>query len=170
MTDKIEKVGSLVNIILGALILWVGQTTFQHAGILATVDQKFEAVEQRFVDNDERHEGTRNWLEKVVAGMKENSLAQFSNKDGDKLQKKIEFVDSYTIDLERSFAERLKALELKIVALETRSNGLQNENELRWEVSQLRSALAQVGNRGYQPTARLAEDRPSSLPPVTVQE
>jgi hypothetical protein len=171
MTEKVEKVGgSLVNIILGALILWVGQTTFQHAGILATVDQKFDAMEHRFLENDQSHESTRKWLEKVSGSIKENNLTQFSNKDGDKLQKKIDVVDSYALDLERNFAERLKLLELKIVALETRTSNFQNENELRWEVAQLRSALAQVQNPGYQPVDRLAEDRPNSLPPVTMQQ
>lgn len=171
MTEKVEKVGgSLVNIILGALILWVGQTTFQHAGILATVNQKFEAIEHRFADNDQRHEGTRNWLENVSSRMKENNLTQFSNKDADKLQKKIDVVDSQALALERKFAERIKMLELKIVALETRTSSFQNENELRWEVSQLRSALAQTQNEGYQPVARLADDRPNSLPPITSQQ
>jgi hypothetical protein len=109
-------------------------------------------------------------LEKVSGSIKENNLTQFSNKDGDKLQKKIDVVDSYALDLERNFAERLKLLELKIVALETRTSNFQNENELRWEVAQLRSALAQVQNPGYQPVDRLAEDRPNSLPPVTMQQ
>ena len=171
MTEKVEKVGgSLVNIILGALILWVGQTTFQHAGILATVNQKFEAMEHRFVDNDQRHDGMRNWLENLSSSIKENNLTQFSDKDGDKLQKKIDVVDSYALELERSFAERIKTLELKIVALETRTSNFQNENELRWEVAQLRSALAQTQPAGRQPVARLAGDRLNSLPPVTVQQ
>ena len=36
--------GSLVNIILGVLILWVGQTTFLHAGQFASADERFQSV------------------------------------------------------------------------------------------------------------------------------
>ena len=48
--------GGLINLVLGALILWVGQTTFRHAGLLASVDQKFEGVGNQFDAVDQRHD------------------------------------------------------------------------------------------------------------------
>lgn len=170
MTRRAERAGgSLINIILGALILWVGQTTFQHAGILATVDQKFAAIEQRFVDVDKRHDSTRNWLEKVVAGIKEVNHSRFTNKDGEKLEKLIEIVDDHALELERQFAQRIQTLELKLVALEAKSSGFHNESELRWEIAQLRGALRHATGDDFQETVSLAE-RPMSLPPISRQQ
>ena len=55
MGDMVESVsGGLMNIILGALILWVGQTTFEHAGQLASVDKRFEGVGHQFETVDHK--------------------------------------------------------------------------------------------------------------------
>ena len=86
MGEALERIGgSVLNLVLGALILWVGQTTFQHAGVLASVDEKFDSIDQQFADVDKRHESMRKWLENVVTDMKDNSRSQFTAKEGDKL-------------------------------------------------------------------------------------
>ena len=86
MGEALEKIGgSVMNLVLGALIVWVGQTTFQHAGILAGVDEKFATIDKQFQDGDKRHESMRKWLETVVTDMKDNNRSQFTAKEGDKL-------------------------------------------------------------------------------------
>ena len=88
MTTTINRLaGGLINVVLGALILWVGQTTFRHAGILAGVDEKLNGVNHKFEDVEQRQDGMRKWLENVVTDMKDNSRAQFTSKDGEKLER-----------------------------------------------------------------------------------
>ena len=74
-----------INAILGGLILWVGQTTVRHEGVLAGVDEKIVAINQQFDDVEKRQESMRKWLENVVNDMKDNNRSQFTLKDGDKL-------------------------------------------------------------------------------------
>src|ERR1700710_1209399 len=86
MHSTLDRLGSsLTSAILGALILWVGQTTFRHAGILAGVDEKLNGVNHKFEDVEKRQEGLKNWLQSAIADMKDSSRAQFTAKDGDKL-------------------------------------------------------------------------------------
>ena len=57
MSSTMDRIGgSLINAILGGLILWVGQTTVRHAGVLAGVDEKFAGINEQFVDVDRRQE------------------------------------------------------------------------------------------------------------------
>ena len=65
--------------------MWVGQTTFRHAGVLAGVDEKFVGVKQQFVEVDKHQDDLKKWVEKVVTDMKDNDRSQFTLKDGDKL-------------------------------------------------------------------------------------
>ena len=76
---------SLTSAILCALILWVGQTTFRHAGILASMDEKIVAINKQFSIVDQRQEGIRKWLENTVNDIKDSSRSQFTQADGDKL-------------------------------------------------------------------------------------
>ena len=66
--------GSLINAILGALILWVGQTTFRHAGFLAGVDERFitrqaedDDVEKRTDDEPQRQRKRGEYLARQAA-------------------------------------------------------------------------------------------------------
>lgn len=112
--EKIEKFdrlgGTLINAILGALILWVGQTTFRHAGLLAGVDEKLVAINQKFASVEKRHEGLRNWLEHAVSDMKDNARSQFTLDDGDKLAGRVRQSELFVNDLERRVAERVSGL------------------------------------------------------------
>jgi hypothetical protein len=175
MSDKLDRIGGgLINVILGALILWVGQTTFKHAGFLASVDEKLSAVNQQFTDVDKRHESMRKWLESVVDDMKASTMSQFTAKDGDKLVSQVRQAEAITVDLERRLVERLGALDVRLVALETRQNGSQQQEVgvLRMEIAQLRAALSQsmlqpaVQEAGYPSPTRMAHGVPVYLPPV----
>src|SRR5436190_15106905 len=110
---------SLTSAILGALILWVGQTTFRHAGVLAGIDEKIVAINKQFSTVDQRQEGLRKWLENMVSDLKDSNRSQFTQADGDKLAALIRQAEQSSAELERRFAERIAALDLKLTALET---------------------------------------------------
>ena len=171
MTDKLDRLGgSLINAILGALILWVGQTTFRHAGVLAGVDEKLVAVKEQFEDIDKRHEGMRKWLESAVNDMKDNARSHFTLKDGDKLVAQVRQSELFTGDLERRFVERVNALDVKLTALEARTRDSQEATAMQLEVAQLRSELARMAVYAqqvqFQSDDRFARGTPVFLPPV----
>ena len=61
MTNTLDKLGgSLINAVLGGLILWVGQTAVRHEGVLAGVDEKLAGVNQQFTDVDKRKKACAN--------------------------------------------------------------------------------------------------------------
>lgn len=169
--DKLS--GSVINLILGALIVWVGQTTYQHAGILAGLDGKFANIEDNFAANDKRNESMRKWLENVVTDMKDTNRLQFTAKEGDKVVSQIRKVEDGTVELERKLTERLNALEVKIAALQTYRENSQQVATLEAEVAQLRFAMNQAASTQvmatsdvqYQTDPRLSR-RPVYLPPV----
>jgi predicted nuclease with TOPRIM domain len=169
MGDALEKIGgSVMNLVLGALIVWVGQTTFQHAGILASVDQKFAAIDKQFQDDEKRHDSMRKWLENVVSDLKDSNRSQFTQKEGDQLIAQLRQVEGSAINLERKFADRLSELEVRLVALQESGQNTQEVAALAAEVTQLRFAISQ----GTAPpevqysTAQRVSQRPVYLPPV----
>lgn len=176
MAESMERIGgSLLNLVLGGVILWVGQTTFRHSGILAGVDEKFMAVNHHFTDIDKRHESIKKWLENVVTDIKDNNHTQFTAKDGDKLIGQIRQAELSATELERRVSERLSALESRFAALETTQRGSQEVATLQWEVAQLRDALTRTaaaqavaaqGAAVYQSADRTARGAPVFLPPV----
>jgi hypothetical protein len=94
MHSTLDRLGSsLTSAILGALILWVGQTTFRHAGILAGIDEKIVAINKQFTTVDQRQEGLRKWLENMVSDLKDNNRSQFTQADGDKLAAMLRLED-----------------------------------------------------------------------------
>jgi hypothetical protein len=169
MASSLDKLGgSLINAVLGGLILWVGQTTVRHAGVLAGVDEKLAAINHQFVDVDKRQEGMRKWLENVVNDMKDSNRAQFTLKDGDKLVGQVRQAEISAAELERRLIERLATVEIKLAALETRHYEGQQVAALQIEVAQLRAelgraAIAQAPQ--YQSSERVA-GTPVFLPPV----
>ncbi len=174
MPDVIEKLGgSVMNLILGALIVWVGQTTYQHAGILAGLNDKFANIEDNFAAVDKRYEGMRKWLENVVTEMKDTNRLQFTAKEGDKVVAQIRKVEDSNVEMERKLTERLNALEVKIAALQTYRENSQQVATLEAEVAQLRFAMTQaVGPQSTAPaevayqTGQRVSQRPVYLPPV----
>lgn len=165
--------GGLVNAILGALILWVGQTTFRHAGILAGVDEKFNNVKHQFEDVAQSQAAMRLWLEKVVSEVKDSRGSQFTLKDGEKLATQIRQAEQTAADLERKLVERINALDLRLATLATQHNGAQEVAALKTEITQLRSDLTRASvaqevqyQQQLQPSERFARGTPVFLPPV----
>jgi chromosome segregation ATPase len=178
MFDSLDRVGGgLVNIILGALILWVGQTTFHHAGQLATVDEKFENVSKQFSDVDQRYDSMKSWLDKVVTSMKDSNRSNFTKEDADKLTEQLRKLDVFASNVERRLTDRLTDVEVKMAALESRQETRYQSShevaELQMEVAQLRTALAQPmappQAAQYQTAERTVGSAPVYLPPVDVR-
>lgn len=170
MHSTLDRLGSsLTSAILGALILWVGQTTFRHAGILAGIDEKIVAINKQFATVDQRQEGMRKWLENAVSDFKDHNRQEFTQAEGDKLAAMLRQVEQSSSDLERRFAERMAALDLKLTALETAHRDSQETVALKMEVTQLRGDLtrATVAQEGQNPSGeRFARGNPVFLPPV----
>src|SRR3954451_14865331 len=160
---------SLTSAILGALILWGGQTTFRHACGLASMDEKIVAINKQFSVVDQRQEGMRKWLENMVNDIKDSSRSQFTQSDGDKLASQVREAEQFSTELERRFADRLTALDVKLTTLETEHRGSQQVAALKMEIAQLRSDLARAAvaqEAQYQPSERLTRNAPVFLPPV----
>jgi hypothetical protein len=171
MTNSLDKLGgSLINAVLGGLILWVGQTTVRHEGVLAGVDEKLAGVNQQFTDVDKRQEGMKKWLENVVNEMKDNNRAQFTLKDGEKLVTQVRHAEQFATEFERRMVERIAALETKLASLEVQHRGSQEVTALQMQVTQLRGELAQAAAIAqgvqYHPDDRVARGTPVFLPPV----
>ena len=165
-----DRLGSsLTSAILGALILWVGQTTFRHAGILASMDEKIVAINKQFGVVDQRQESMRKWLENMVSDIKDSSRSQFTQADGDKLAMQLRLAEQSCTELERRFAERLSALDIKLTALETDHRDSKETAALKMEIAQLRGDLtrASVAQEVQNQSAeRFARGNPVFLPPV----
>src|SRR6476660_7962248 len=145
MHSTLDRLGSsLTSAILGALILWVGQTTFRHAGILANIDEKIVAINKQFSVVDQRQEGMRKWLENLFNDIKDSSRSQFTQADGDKLANQVRQAEQSSTELERRFGDRLTALDVKLTALETEHRDSQQVAALKMEIAQLRSDLARA--------------------------
>jgi hypothetical protein len=170
MAESLDRLGgSLLNLVLGGVILWVGQTTFRHSGVLASVDEKFLAVNQQFTEIDKRQESLRKWLENVVNEMKDNNRSQFTAKDGDKLVAQVRQAELVSADLERRVFGRLAELEVQLAALQTSQQDCQEVAALQWHVAQLREALTRMAAAqevAYPSDGRIARGAPVYLPPV----
>jgi hypothetical protein len=170
MSNTLGRLGNgLINAILGGLILWVGQTAVRHEGVLAGVDEKIAAVDQQFVEVEKRQESMRKWLEAVVNDMKDSNRMQFTLKDGDKLVAQVRQAEQSAAELERRFADRIAALELKLTQFEATHRESREIAALQMEVAQLRSELTRAAvaqQMQYQSDERFARGAPVFLPPV----
>ena len=162
--------GGLVSIVLGALILWVGQTTFQHAGQLATVEKQFDGLDHRFntVDHqiqsvESRHNDIRERMDNLVADISNRTRSRFTAEDGDKLENRL-----------HQLTDRITALQLKLMAIESRGIDGNEIAALKAEVAQLRYVLlhsnsnlqAQAGQYASGVTPNVATSTPTYLPPA----
>ncbi|MEM6798690.1 MAG: hypothetical protein AAF589_04180 [Planctomycetota bacterium] len=136
--------GGLVNLVLGALILWVGQTTFRHAGMLAGIDQKYNAVESH-------HENLRARLDEHITELNERTRSRFTREDADKLRQQLTDMMLQVDSLERRMVERVTALQLKVIALET-------QRQDRGELARVNLELAQI-RRQLQPASAASQWR-----------
>ena len=153
--------GGLVNLVLGALILWVGQTTFKHAGMLAGIDQKYNSVETH-------HETLRARLDSHISQLNEKTRSRFTREDGDKIRQQLEEETALIDDLERRMTERLTALQLKVIALETRRVEHTELAQVNYQLRQLQSQLRGGYHQGPSYPAQqpsVANSQPTYLPP-----
>jgi len=171
MGEALEKLGgSVMNLVLGALIVWVGQTTFQHAGILASVNEKFENIDQQFVDVEKRQESLKKALDLATADMKELIHLQFTAKEGDKLNSQIRTIERSASKQEQDFAQRIGDLEVRLATLQAYGQSFQQLSALQAEVTQLRFAMSQAAGAAapdmrYQPATSVSQ-QPVYLPPT----
>ena len=167
--STLDRLGSsLTTAVLGALILWIGQTTFRQAGMLDGLDERIVAIHRQFEAIEQRQETQRRWLENAVSDLKGNR-ARFTQGDSDRLNVAIRQLEQASSDQERRFAERQAAMELKLAAVETSHRDSQEIAALKGEIAQLRSDLARAAvaqETQAQGNDRVARGVPVFLPPV----
>lgn len=162
--------GGLVNVILGALILWVGQTTFHHAGQLASVDERFQTIEHQFNSVDNRYDNLRHRLEETSTETQERTRSRFTREDGEKLAANIKELHEFQMMLERQFTERISNLQMKLISIEASGNNQHELSQLNAEVERLRAQIAMLtqSRTPYaQAMGRSTAANPTYLPPVT---
>jgi chlorite dismutase len=175
LSSTLNRLSSgLVTLMLVALILWIGQTTFRHATVLATLDEKFSDAKHQFEVVDQRQDELRKWVEKSVADAKDSGRSQFTAKDGDALSSQVRQAEQSLNELERKFVERLSGLELRLAALEAQHQHSQDVAALQAEITQLHSDLTRVTaaqeiqnqQQQQQSNEHVARSMPVFLPPV----
>ncbi|MEO1496886.1 MAG: hypothetical protein AAFV43_07020 [Planctomycetota bacterium] len=131
-----EKIGNgLVNVVLGALILWVAQTTFHHSGELAAVDQKFDGV---MVQTD----NVRSRVDHVMDELNTRTQSRFTSEDGEKLASDVGDLASLVASLERRLVDRMTELHLKVIALETQSIDHHEIVQLRTDLERIQAGIS----------------------------
>ncbi len=95
--------GSFVNFILGGLLLWIGQTTFEHNGELAGVNQQLDAM-------NKRHEALGERYDKVMDSINDRTRSRFTGEDGEKLSQRIKAVEVTEQLLNEKLHERLSEI------------------------------------------------------------
>jgi septal ring factor EnvC (AmiA/AmiB activator) len=159
--------GSLVNIILGALILWVGQTTFLHAGQLASADERFQSVNLQFNAVDGRHATLRELLEQASSETHDRTQSRFTKEDGEKLEASIKELQDVQIVLERQLTQRVTNLQIQLTALEANGGNQHEISILRAEVERMCAFQAYGPGNGYSAGRGAANTVPTYLPPVS---
>jgi len=145
--------GSLVNLLLGAMLLWIGQTTFEHAGQLAGIRQQISA-------GDSRHDALRQRCDDVVSAVNDRTKSRFTAEDGEKLSRRLNQVEIAQDIFKDKIHERFGALRVQVSALEVQLRtaiGSRPEapDQNRWaalnaEVASLRREMASLGRAlGY---------------------
>ena len=144
MSNTLDQLGgSLINAVLGGLILWVGQTTVRHEGVLAGVDEKIagdqSAVRRRRQapgkhaqvagERRQRHEGQQ---PRAVHAQRRRQARGASSACGAIRRR----------NWSAGSSNGSAALEIKLAALETQHRGSQEVAALQMQVAQLRGELA----------------------------
>jgi hypothetical protein len=162
----------LITAILVALILWIGQTTFHQAAMLAALDEKLSNVTHQLEDVDQRQDGIRKWVDNLLAEVKDSGRSHLTAKDREVLEAQLRQTEQSTTELERKFVERLNGLELRLASLETQHQHSQEVAALESEITQLRSdltratAVQEAQSQQPQNNDRFARGVPVFLPPV----
>ena len=170
--------GSVVNVLLGGLLLWVGQTTFEHNGELAGFHQQLAGL-------SDRHQTLNNRVDGMVESLNIRTRGRFTADDGEKLSQRIDSVQLSTQSLREQWHDRLAELRVQVSALEvkvqasspgsvqttaafdplaaTRFHG--ELNSIRYEVDRLGRAISTLYHH-RQPYPAPVADKAASLHPT----
>lgn len=157
-TEKLG--GSLINVVLGALILWVAQTTFQHSGELAGTDQKYENLQTQ-------HDTVRDRLDALMHTLNDRTRSRFTREDGERLAARIEDTSDLMNTLERRIGESVTDLRLQVIALQTGGAGQRELGRLRTDVERLHASLYPTTANGPISIGRRTEVAARPETPVT---
>ena len=77
-------VGSgLIQLVLGAVILWVGQTTFEHAGTLAGIQNQVSSLNEHYDKLTAQHN-------RALQQLAERTRSRFTREDAEKIVQRFE--------------------------------------------------------------------------------
>ena len=171
--------GTVVNVLLGGLLLWVGQTTFEHNGELAGMEQRFESV-------NNRHQMLLSRYDRIVESINTKTHGRFTADDGDKLADRIDSVQLSTQALREQVQDRLTELRVQVSALEVQlqstpawsaTTAAQSQNvhqihgemaSIRHDINRLSLALNAVW-KGVQPQTTTAAARTQAAQQTSYQ-
>ncbi len=144
--------GSVVNVLLGGLLLWVGQTTFEQNGEMAGVQQQLESMNTRHQTLHERYD-------RIVESINNRTQKRFTADDGDKLSKRIDSVQLSTQSLRQQWQDRLSELRVQVSALEVhlqssscqatqagRAGQLQDVKQIQGEMMNIRNDINRLSH------------------------
>ena len=103
--------GSVVNMVLGGLLLWVGQTTFEHNGELVGVHQQVESMSIRHENLQDRHD-------QLLKSLNDRTRDRFTAEHGEKLSERIDLVQLCTQSLREQSQDRLAEIRVQVSALQ----------------------------------------------------
>ena len=144
--------GSLVNLILGGMLLWIGQTTFEHNGELAGFHQQLNAINKRHDMLSERYN-------RMIDSVNNRTRSRFTREDGDKLSQRIKSVELSELSMRERIQDRLGDLRVQVSALEiklqespqTASFADPDTASLRVEINTLRNDLDRLTRSVWRP-------------------
>lgn len=157
--------GSVVNVLLGGMLLWVGQTTFEHNGELAGVNQQLESL-------NARHETLHDRYDHLVDSLNSRTKGRFTADDGDKLSKRIDSVQLSAQGLREQLQDRLAELRVQVSALEVQIQSstirtVRHEPALELqEVQQIQAEMSSLRNEVSRLTRALNAVYKKSTPPL----
>ena len=135
----------LIQLVLGAVILWVGQTTFEHAGMLASIQNQVTSLSE----HDDKLSLQYN---RALQQLTERTKSRFTREDAEKLNQKLE-----------SLSVAVNDLKIQVHGLKMHDHSRRQIAALEVELQQLRAQLSRdMAATGY-PTAKI---RAAELPTV----
>ena len=165
--------GSFVNLVLGGILLWVGQTTFEHNGELAGIRQQLSSMTQR-------HEMLGDRYDRVVESLNQRTQSRFTSEDGEKLAQRIKSVEISESTLKDRLLERLGELRVQVSSLEVqfKTSVLQTTSAATYyaprELSSIRADIAGIRDemdrlgRVIRPSSGADSVKDSAIVPTTL--
>ena len=161
--------GSVVNVLLGGLLLWVGQTTFEHNGELAGIRQQLEGL-------NDRHQLQNSRYDRVLESINVRTKGRFTVSDGEKLSQRIDSLQLSAQSGRRQLQDRLAKLHVQASVMEVQmqtsshpatrpavNQQLQDITRIRDELNSIRSDM----NRLTRTVGAVYQNEPRyNLPPA----